>query len=185
MFNRPPAHENHDSPPGSARTAHRSGCSIPASSKSRSPPSPPGYNPTPSTRPTRPEDQPSWSRMFDTLARLCRQTSAAHRPQSSPCGHQDQRHARASLLWFSLLAVNSAAGVGTSQKKNSKKRAPGALPPLGSNGGDRGAPGPTRQRALPHHRKTDLFADDRDKLPKGAVTPIVSSKGGGQRPVTN
>jgi len=38
---------------------------------------------------------------------------------------------------------------------NSKQRAPGASPPLGSNGGDRGALGPTQKRALPHHRETD------------------------------
>jgi hypothetical protein len=58
-----------------------------------------------------------------------------------------------------ILLHTSAVGVGTSRKKNSRKRAPGASPLLGTNGGDRGAPGPTHTRALPHHRKTDLFAD--------------------------
>src|SRR5208283_3737072 len=60
-----------------------------------------------------------------------------------------------------MAPPRSVAGVGTSSKKNSNKRAPGALPPLGSNGGDRGAPGPTQKRALCRTiEKTDFSADD-------------------------
>src|SRR5208282_3077048 len=42
----------------------------------------------------------------------------------------------------------------------SRKRAPGASRLRGSSGGHRGAPGPTKKRALPHQEGIDLFADD-------------------------
>ena len=51
-----------------------------------------------------------------------------------------------------------AVGVGTSSQ-NSKEHAPGTMPSLGTIGGHRGAPGPTRKRALAHQAKTDLAAD--------------------------
>jgi hypothetical protein len=41
------------------------------------------------------------------------------------------------------------------------------VPPLGFSGDDRGAPGQTRERALPHHGKTDLRADSPPRLRHG------------------
>src|SRR5208283_3254357 len=82
-----------------------------------------------------------------------------------------------------MAPPRSVAGVGTSSKKNSNKRAPGALPPLGSNGGDRGAPGPTQKRALPHHRENRPLCRRRPSNNSSLATPRVSFKGVGQRPV--
>src|SRR5664279_356105 len=68
-------------------------------------------------------------------------------------------------ITFSL----AAASVGNPSKKNSKKRAPGALRLLGSIGGNRGAPDPTNRRAIAHHREAGLFADGKPyykRLPK-------------------
>src|SRR5208282_226927 len=84
-----------------------------------------------------------------------------------------------------MAPPRSVAGVGTSSKKNSNKRAPGALPPLGSNGGDRGAPGPTQKRALPHHRENRPLCRRRPSNNSSLATPRVSFKGVGQRPVLN
>jgi hypothetical protein len=80
-----------------------------------------------------------------------------------------------------ILLNASAVGVGISQKKNSRNQAPGALPLLGGNGGDRDAPGQTRKRVFQHHRKTDLFADDTLTLSvetnSGKFHPGGSAKG--------
>lgn len=64
--------------------------------------------------------------------------------------------------------------------RNSTKRAPGALPPLGSSGGDRGAPGPTLERALPYHRKTDLSADGDAKMGNNAPSFIQGGSAEGR-----
>src|SRR5580658_7865458 len=58
-----------------------------------------------------------------------------------------------------ILHHARGVGVGTLQKMNSSNQAPGASPRPGESGGDRGAPGQTYRRVLPHHRKTDLCAD--------------------------
>src|ERR1700722_10510343 len=68
---------------------------------------------------------------------------------------------------------------------NSRNRAPGTLPPRGSSGGDRGTPGPTNSRALPHHRKTDLDANGSEMLssplpPRQFHPGWVGQKAGGE-----
>jgi len=71
-------------------------------------------------------------------------------------------------------------------EKNSKERAPGTLLLLGFSGGDRGAPGPTRKRALPHQEKTDLFADDAASISETQATLKDFIQGGSAaRPVGN
>src|SRR5208282_3589697 len=67
---------------------------------------------------------------------------------------------------FHRFPLHCAAGVGTSFKTNSNKRAPRTLLPLGSSGGAPRSPGPTRNRALPHQGKTDLTADGCAILPQ-------------------
>src|SRR5271157_5722749 len=66
--------------------------------------------------------------------------------------------------------------------KKANKRAPRASLPTGTSGGHRGAPGPTRKRALTHQRKSDLSADGGYTLPWTTSGPTVSSRAGRPRP---
>src|SRR5208337_4868616 len=60
----------------------------------------------------------------------------------------------------------------------SRERAPGALRLRGSSGGHRGAPGPTKRRALPHQEGIDLFADDLRSLHLPPQPPTFHRRAG-------
>jgi hypothetical protein len=57
-----------------------------------------------------------------------------------------------------VVSTSCAASVGSPIQKKPRKRAPGALLPLGASEGHQGTPGPTRNRALAHQGETDLLA---------------------------